>query len=272
MQQPPRWFEDLSNIGRRALVGSTIAPADSGSCTDLHNLESKQSIPKLEDVPLPRGPATPPGLTEKNLFSSLKKFPHIRRSLASIHAAKSQLYSAAIFGRSKWYAEEFDFAVAPFTVAQRRKFRFGLNSCVDFLIQADIQNLKSCLLQNDQSIGNSGERLPKAGSLSKGESFIEVLNQINVKRTQVLCTILNRLASNAHFSQTMSEYFALDEKIEPAKMVLTQAIKQGPDLGRMLRGGSFASCAQVYRHLASNCDTDDAYNLERSGARVVVPI
>ena len=59
-------------------------------------------------------------------------------------------------------------------------------------------------------------------------------------------------------------------------MILTQAIKQGPDLGRMLGGGSFASCAQVYRHLAFNCDTDDAYNLGqvkiRGGARIVVPI
>ena len=84
-----------------------------------------------------------------------------------------------------------------------------------------------------------------------------------------MCTILDRLISNLHFSQTMNEYFAIDEKIEPAKQVLTEAVKQGPNLGKLLRGGSFASCAQVYRHLASDFDTDSAYKNERTDPRPV---
>ena len=94
-------------------------------------------------------------------------------------------------------------------------------------------------------------------------SFIGVLNQINQKKCLELCTILDRLISNLHFSQTMNEYLALDEKIEPAKMVLLEAIKQGPNLGNILRGGSFASCAQVYRHLSSKFDSDNAHNFEQ---------
>ena len=68
-------------------------------------------------------------------------------------------------------------------------------------------------------------------------SFLGLLNVANPSRCVKLCEILDRVISNIHFGQTMNEYFALDEKIEPAKHVLTEAVKQGPDLGKTLRGG-----------------------------------
>ena len=57
----------------------------------------------------------------------------------------------------------------------------------------------------------------------------------------------------------MAEFFAADGSVEAAKVVLSEAIKQGPDLGKFLRGGSFASCAQVYRNLSSPFDRDSAF-------------
>ena len=78
-----------------------------------------------------------------------------------------------------------------------------------------------------------GTLLPR---ISKN-SFLGLLNVANPSRCVKLCEILDRVISNIHFGQTMNEYFALDEKIEPAKHVLTEAVKQGPDLGKTLRGG-----------------------------------
>ena len=64
-----------------------------------------------------------------------------------------------------------------------------------------------------------------------------------------------------HFTQTMGEFFALDGSIESSKLVISEALKRGPDLGNFLRGGPFASCAQVYRNLSSKFDFDAAYFL-----------
>ena len=54
--------------------------------------------------------------------------------------------------------------------------------------------------------------------------------------------ILECLISNLHFAQSMNEYFASENAIEAAKLVMSEAIKKGPDFGNFLLGGSFASC------------------------------
>ena len=50
---------------------------------------------------------------------------------------------------------------------------------------------------------------------------------------------------------------ALDDKLELATLVLVEALKIGPNLEANLRDGSFASCAKIYRHLASASDCDE---------------
>ena len=72
--------------------------------------------------------------------------------------------------------------------------------------------------------------------------------------------ILKRVISNMHFSQSMSGFLASESAIEAAKIVVTEAVKRGPDLGSFLRRGSFASCVQVYRNLSSQFDYDSAFS------------
>ena len=59
----------------------------------------------------------------------------------------------------------------------------------------------------------------------------------------------------------MTEFFACDGSIESSKLVISEALNRGPDLGNFLRGGPFASSAQVYRNLSSKFDFDAAYFL-----------
>ena len=61
--------------------------------------------------------------------------------------------------------------------------------------------------------------------------------------------ILKRVISNMHFPQSKSCFLA-SGAIEAAKIVVTEAVKRGPDLASFLRGESFASCIQVYRNLS----------------------
>ena len=69
--------------------------------------------------------------TEKSLFLSPKRFPHIHRSLYFVHSAKSSIYSSTFFGPKKFYGDEFDFKKEPLHPQDRRRIRFGLKSVVD---------------------------------------------------------------------------------------------------------------------------------------------
>ena len=73
----------------------------------------------------------------------------ICESLTPVNAARSQLYSACFFGNEKWYDENCDFEKLIIHPIDRRKFRFGLKSNVEFLLHLDFQNLKDCLTNDE---------------------------------------------------------------------------------------------------------------------------
>ena len=51
--------------------------------------------------------------------------------------------------------------------------------------------------------------------------------------------------------------------LEPVRCVISDGIRRGPDLGASLRGGTVASNAQVYRHLAADCDHDNRFAVRK---------
>ena len=60
----------------------------------------------------------------------------------------------------------------------------------------------------------------------------------------------------------------MDDMNEPVTCVINEAIRNGPNLGASLRGETVASCAQVYRHMASRVDHDNiSHNRSFSPAR-----
>ena len=85
--------------------------------------------------------STPPGAEIcRILYSKLQKFPHLRQALSSVNAARAFKYGLRVFGQKRWYTEDFDISKGLKTNDNRRQFRFGLKSNVEFLIQLDLEN------------------------------------------------------------------------------------------------------------------------------------
>ena len=191
--------------------------------------------------------STPEAERDHLFFSTLKLYPKLRQSLPSINSARAYKYGSRAFGQKSWYSESFDIAKGLKTNADRRKFRFGLKSNVDFLIQLDIESLKICLNENSFSPCNQP---PSPDNLSDG-SFLSTMRLLDPNRFSKFCTIFNRIQANLDFTQSLSDYFATDEMLEPALMVISDAIRRDLNLRTALHGGSVAGSAVMYRHRAS---------------------
>ena len=198
----------------------------------------------------------------RKLFELENRFGHIHKTLSSLNSAKSLQYGSKFFGMQKWYTDDFNVSQKMQTNVDRRKFRFGLKSNVDFLIQLDIENLIFFLTTKGEK--NAENCIPKQNinTVSDG-SFTDLMQKSNGVRLKSIEKILRRLRSNTNFTQSLSQYFAMDDMIEPVTCVINEALRRGPDLGASLRGGTVASCAQVYRHMASTYDHDRSETVGR---------
>ena len=92
-----------------------------------------------------------------------------------------------------------------------------------------------------------------------GNFLLGMMQFAAFSKTKNIVDILNRIDSNLHFSQSINEFFATNQKINPARLVILEAMKKGPDIGAILRGGSFAVAANAYLHLSSPFDYETAY-------------
>ena len=184
------------------------------------------------------------------MFSKLSKYPTLRKSLKAINTARSYKYGSKTLGKNTWYSENFDVVKGLHSNRERRKFRFGLKSNVDFLLELDLANLKNCLL--DKSV-TQATTYAGTSSLSDG-SLLSLMQKVNQAKTLELCGIINRLESNLKFTQSLSEHLANDDMLEPALLVVSDALRHSPDLGKGLWGRSVAANALLYRHRASSRD------------------
>ena len=124
---------------------------------------------------------------KRTLFSAPSKFSYIQLSLASIHTAKSHIYSNNFFGQKKFYRDEFDFAKTPLHPTDRRKIRFGLKGIVDFIIQLDLHNLRELLLENDKKVEKFTTRASFCqNTFFADDSFFGLLSLVNPSKCQKL--------------------------------------------------------------------------------------
>ena len=77
------------------------------------------------------------------------------------------------------------------------------------------------------------------------------MRKMDYTRFQKFCSILDRMQGSLEFKQSLSEYFATDDMVEPALLVVSAAIRRDINLVKSLRGGSLAANALIYRHRAS---------------------
>ena len=254
-------FDDLSQYVRSS-SGDRKSGGQGGTGTShgienvCHSSSHERKVEYELDLPVNR-----------TLFADSKKFAQIQRSLISVHNAKSFVYSSNFFGQKRFYNDEFDFKKTPLHPDDRRRIRFGLKSIVDFIIQLDLQHLKSYLVGADTGVQQFFTKMSSTIDIPyPDDSFFGLMAAANPTKSKRVIITFQRIISNLHFSQSMSEFLASEGSIETAKLVVSEALKRGPDLGRFLRGGSFASCAQVYRHLSSKFDYDAAIFLNQKSS------
>ena len=81
---------------------------------------------------------------------------------------------------------------------------------------------------------------------------IKILNLINSKKAKEITDLVQKITRLAHFSQSMTDYFAMDDAVEPALAVLCEVLRTDTDVGAVLSNNytNFLGLAQKYHKTA----------------------
>ena len=178
-------------------------------------------------------------LSNEKIFKKLLNNPTARTNLASIHAARSHKYGHVQFGPKKWYKEATNVSKKLSRQEDRRKFRQGLKSNIDFLNQLNLHDLMKGLLDGEQQIDD----LPKAVQKKLTNSFeclnkvpiMDILKLIDDDKAKKLFLSIEKIVALAHVSQSMGNYFARDDALDPALSTVCQALREDTDFEFILK-------------------------------------
>ena len=83
---------------------------------------------------------------------------------------------------------------------------------------------------------------------------LKILELINGDKVKEITDLVKRISTLSHFSQSMTDYFAHDDAVEPALAVLCEVLRTGPDVGAVLKDNytNFLGLAQKYQKLRSS--------------------
>lgn len=199
----------------------------------------------------------------KLTYDRLRQNPLERSRLENIHAARAYRYGIAHLGSKDFYKEDTYLGSKLKTQSDRRKFRAGLKGDVDFINQLNMLDLEACFK------GGSSDCLktlkleePVLTSELKNKLKevppIELIKFVNEEKACKILKIFEKIISLAHFSQSMSDYFAHDDALQPALAVVCQVLRQNENIGAILndRHTTFLGLAQSFQMLKSHMDRD----------------
>ena len=199
----------------------------------------------------------------QKVFKKLLNDPSARSKLESLHTARSFKFGAAQFGNKNWYKEARLVSNKLKSQADRRKFRQGLKGDVEFINYLNIKNLEDLLAAGDST---ALKLLNLDESMKPSELFlvlrkvplIKMLKLWNAKKADELSAAIQKISDALHFCQSMSDFFAHDDALEPALAVVCDVLRSDPNIGSQLRKskGSFLSLAQCYQKQRSPNDKD----------------
>ena len=199
----------------------------------------------------------------EQVYKKLLKNPLARSQLENIHAARAHKYGYSQFGSKFWYKESKNLARKFKSQTDRRKFRIGLKGLVDFINQLNIIDLEKLLEKGE----TGGFKLLKMPTPVPPVTFCKYLEKVpplkliefvNPKKAAEIQKIISKISSLAHFSQSMADYFARDDALEPALAVVCEVLRNTEDVGSVLknRAATFLSLAQPYEKERSSVDHD----------------
>ena len=199
----------------------------------------------------------------EKIYEKLVGDPLARSRIENLHAARAHKYGHAHFGPKIWYKESLNLAKKFKSQTDRRKFRIGLKGLMDFLNQLNIKDLEK-LLHDGDSAGFNLLKMPMPMSPEAMCSYlkaappIKIIECMNKKKAADILELVGKISSLAHFSQSMAEYFARDDALEPALAVVCEVLRTSQDVGAVLQKNStsFLSLAQPFDKHRSGEDRD----------------
>ena len=176
----------------------------------------------------------------EQVYTKLLKDPLARSQLENIHAARAHKYGHAQFGQKFWYKESKNLAQKFKSQADRRKFRIGLKGLIDFINQLNILDLEKVFEKGEAE----GFKLLKMPTPVPPATFCNYLKKVpplkliefvNQEKAKEIQKIMAKISSLAHFSQSMADYFARDDALEPALAVVCEVLRNTEDVGGVLK-------------------------------------
>ena len=201
-------------------------------------------------------------ISNEALFKKLKSSISARSSLSAVHAARAHKYGHVQFGPKTWYKDSENISEKLTSQDDRKKFRQGLKSDVDFLNQLNLHDLVKYFIGGKQNIStlnkSTRKKLGDIFECLKDVPLIDILKLIDPAKAGKIFTSIDKIVALAHFSQSMGNYYARDDSLDPALNVVCEALRGNFDIEYILRkrGGTFQSLASTYYHLRSSGDRD----------------
>ena len=243
-------------------LGKLVPPKDGGSSLPAIDF-SKQFQDKI--LNLLEASTTPSSFDSEHfekIYKKLDNDPKARSRIENLHAGRAHKYGFAHFGPKNLFKESTNVAKKLKSQADRRKFRAGLKGLVDFLNQLNIRDLERLLRLGDPQ-GFKALKMPMPvlpetilGCLEHAPP-LKIMQCINKQKAADIQSLLGRISSFAHFSQSMTDYFAHDDALEPALAVVCDVLRNNADVSEALgKNATFLSLAQPYEKNRSEADHD----------------
>ena len=194
-------------------------------------------------------------------FANLKENRAARRNLAALNQSRTYAYGPRAFGPKSWYADKPYLARRLKTQQQRRQFRLGLKSSIEFLNQLRISDLQSALADGDPAVLSELQR----GTTATVEEFRELLSltsPLNILRlfapskVEAITNIVDAIDSLADFNQKLGKYLGSHTALEPIHNVVCEILRSGTDFSSVSRNNPLSIAAQAVQHSCSTPDAD----------------
>ena len=125
-----------------------------------------------------------------------------------------------------------------------------------------MHDLMKNLIEGNQEISSLSKpvmsKIRKIFACLKDIPIIELMNMFNKEKAQKIISSIDKIVALANVSQSMGNYFARDDSLDPALNVVCQGLRGNINFEHVLRsgGGTFQSLASAYWHLKSEFDHD----------------
>ena len=98
---------------------------------------------------------------------------------------------------------------------------------------------------------------------------LKLIEFVNQEKAKNIRKAIKKISSLAHFSQSMTDYFARDDALEPALTVICEVLRNTDDIGGLMekKAASFLSLAQPYEKERSKEDRDLTLQKDESKTR-----